>query len=531
VSTAKLGRTSFGKYHVLARLGRGGMGDVYLAVNVGPAGVSKLIVVKELREELAAAMQARTMFLDEARLATRLNHPNVVQTYEVVEDGDLLYLTMEFLDGQPLHKIMRGEHRGRFPLPVLLHILVDSLAGLHYAHELTDYDGTPLNVVHRDVSPHNLIVTYDGTTKIVDFGIAKAADATTVTESGVFKGKVRFSSPEQALCAHIDRRADIFAVGGVLWEMLTGEPMWKDMSDAAVLLELASGRIPKARHARPGIPEELDAICSKALAFSPAERYATANDFRNALVEYLRKQSGAQIDLAALLSTVFSAERRQIRATIENQIRAVREATSSALRMRPLLELGSRPVVDGGAETRTNGVVDTQRFPAVRRRSRVVPVLAGAVALGVAAGAAVYAMRHRSAAPTASPSTTTSAATSAAPVRMHVRLAARPATVRFTLDGRPVGQNPYEGEIPRDDLVHRIVATADGFQSREIEARFDRDVSIDIELAPAPRPAAQPPAQQQTVGGRSRPVVDPDSPLPAPTRTKRPIEEEDPYEK
>jgi serine/threonine-protein kinase len=295
------------------------MGDVYLAVNVGPAGVSKLVVVKELREELARTPDARAMFLDEARLATRLSHPNVVQTYEVVEETDSLYLTMEFLDGQPLHRIVRGEHRGQFALPMLLHVLTETLAGLHYAHELTDYDGTPLQVVHRDVSPHNVIVTYEGTSKLVDFGIAKAADATTVTESGVFKGKVRFSSPEQALCQEVDRRADVFAVGMVLWEVLTREPMWKNMPDAAVLLELVSGRIPRPRVVAPSVPEELDAICMKALAVDRTRRFATANDFRRALLDWMHANgsTAGEAELAQALTAAFGEEQRQMRGVVD----------------------------------------------------------------------------------------------------------------------------------------------------------------------------------------------------------------------
>ncbi len=194
------------------------MGLVYLAVALGPAGVQKLVVIKQLRDSLASSADIRGMFLDEARVAMRLNHPNVVQTNEVVDEGPDLYLVMEFLDGQPLAALLEPEHAANLPLAARLRILCDALTGLQYAHELSDLDGTLLNIVHRDVSPHNIMVTYEGQVKIVDFGIAKAADATTVTDSGVFKGKVRYTSPEQALCTPIDRRADVFGMGIILWE-------------------------------------------------------------------------------------------------------------------------------------------------------------------------------------------------------------------------------------------------------------------------------------------------------------------------
>ena len=244
--TMRSGRLSFGKYQVLARLGQGGMGHVYLAMHVGPGGVQKIIVIKQLREDFASSVAARAMFLDEARISTRLNHPNIVQTNEVVDDEEDLYLVMEFLDGQPLSRILDPAHMGTLPLASKLQIIVEALDGMHYAHELKDYDGSPLNIVHRDISPQNIFVTYTGHVKVFDFGVAKAADAKTVTESGVFQGKVRYASPEQALCTPVDRRADVFGIGTILWEILTGRRLWQDQADASVLLARSLRANPRA---------------------------------------------------------------------------------------------------------------------------------------------------------------------------------------------------------------------------------------------------------------------------------------------
>src|SRR5262245_49429219 len=202
-----------GKYRIVALLGQGGMASVYLSVVPGPAGVNKLLVVKILREELSQDAEFLAMFLNEARLATRLNHANVVQTYEVGFADARHFLAMDYLDGQPLHAVLRKASRTGMPLDVHVRILADTLAGLHYAHTLADFDGTPLRVVHRDVSPQNVFVTYDGRVLVVDFGIAKATGAASNTQSGVFKGKLSYVAPEQAAGDAVDARADLFAVG------------------------------------------------------------------------------------------------------------------------------------------------------------------------------------------------------------------------------------------------------------------------------------------------------------------------------
>src|SRR5690349_9631966 len=204
-----------GRYRILSELGRGGMSNVFLAVASGPGGVNKLVVLKALLPDLSTEPYALAMFLDEARLAARLNHANVVQTYEVGTEGDRHVIVMEYLEGQPLSAVLRraGSAGLPFTLPSYLRVIVSMLEGLHYAHELTSYDGSPLMFVHRDVSPQNVFLTYDGQVKLLDFGIAKAATSQNHTAAGVIKGKLAYMAPEQMVASRIDRRADVYSVG------------------------------------------------------------------------------------------------------------------------------------------------------------------------------------------------------------------------------------------------------------------------------------------------------------------------------
>ena len=282
-------QASFGKYHIFATLGRGGMADVYLSVARGPIGFNKLVVVKRLRAQLADEMAFREMFLDEARLAARLNHPNIVNTYEVGENKESYYIAMEYLEGQPLNKVLKDSIRGRVPLSyaICARIAADGLAGLHYAHELTDYDGRPLKIIHRDISPHNLFVTYEGQVKVVDFGIAKAALSSTETEAGVLKGKVAYMAPEQAIGGGIDCRADVFSMGIVLWELVARRRLFQGDNAAVTLHKLMNEPIPNVASVVPSVPSKLDAIIAKALAKDADDRYSSALEFRRALEEFI----------------------------------------------------------------------------------------------------------------------------------------------------------------------------------------------------------------------------------------------------
>ena len=306
---------TLGRYRLLVGLGRGGMAVVHLAVMHGQGGFNKLLVIKQINEQFTVDPEILGMFLDEARLAARLSHPNVVQTNEVGQDGERHYLTMEYLDGQPLNRILwRMNGRGGLPLGLHLRVIADVLGGLHYAHELADYDGAPLGVVHRDVTPHNVFVTYDGTVKVVDFGIAKARDSATHTKVGIIKGKIAYMAPEQARGEPVDRRADIFAAGVMLWEALTGMRPWKGQSELTILKKLLAGEFPSARAINPEIPARLEAILLKALAPDRKDRYATAAAFQADIEAYLETTGRApeHRELGRLVSVHFQAERAKI---------------------------------------------------------------------------------------------------------------------------------------------------------------------------------------------------------------------------
>ncbi len=305
------------------------MARVYLVVSEGLAGADKLVVLKLLRPELAHDEPHRAMFLDEARLAVKLDHPNIVHTYEAGEQGGLYYLMMEFLDGQPLSRLRQSNGVDHFPLALHLHVLVGLLRGLAYAHQLVDLDGSPLAIVHRDVSPQNVFVTYDGRVKVVDFGIAKAAISREQTEAGVFKGKTAYAAPEQAMALKVDQRADVFSAGVMLWEAITGRRYWGDRHDVQALMELVNERLPAMPEIRPDAPAALIRICARALKWQKEDRYATSAEFADALEAYLQAQPNAPgpRELAAWVTGHFAADRSELRRKIEARAHATPDAT------------------------------------------------------------------------------------------------------------------------------------------------------------------------------------------------------------
>jgi eukaryotic-like serine/threonine-protein kinase len=328
-----------GKYRRVATLGQGGMGTVYLAFAHGVGQFRKLLVVKELLPELTRKEGFIEMFLDEARLAARLDHPNVVQTFEVGHDDGRYFLAMEYLDGQPLSALLeRTRDNGGLPLAMHLQILSEVLAGLQYAHELCDYDGSPLRVVHRDISPHNVFITYHGQVKIVDFGVAKAANASALTHPGVFKGKFGYASPEQILGGPVDARADVFSVGVMLWQAIAGRRFAEATPTPESFQARATGAEPRITQVVPDVDPLLADICDSALAVHADERLTSAEEFYNDLVDYqiLTRSRVEPSQIGQLMRDVFAHERRLVHQVIERAMRS-EGATPSVVAKLPFL--------------------------------------------------------------------------------------------------------------------------------------------------------------------------------------------------
>ena len=293
-------------------------------------------VVKELKEELTHNEQFLQLFTREARLAARLNHANVVHTVEADQEDGRYFLAMEFLDGQPFNEILRrAEQSPGVPLALRLQVICQSLAGLHYAHELSDYDGRALHVVHRDVSPANIFVTYDGQVKVLDFGIAKAGDAEG-TRPGEFKGKIGYASPEQLRFQPADRRVDVFAAGVVLWEAIALRHLVRGKPSRKIFEARLSGTEPRIGQLMPEVDPRLAEICDRAMCSDPEQRYPSAEAFRLALQGYLTERAlGADaVMIAELMRTKFADERSAMHRLIETQLQAEGDLDSMVHRRR-----------------------------------------------------------------------------------------------------------------------------------------------------------------------------------------------------
>ncbi len=407
------------RYELLAELAAGGMATVYLARLGGAGGFQRLYAIKKLHPHLAHEREFVEMFLDEARLAARIHHPNVVPILEVCTNDVGYYLVMEYIEGESLARLLsRCASRGeRIPWKIGAKVVLDSLAGLDAAHTLTDDFGEPLNIVHRDVSPQNVMVGVDGTARITDFGVARAASRLTTTRAGQLKGKLGYMAPEQAQGENIDRRADIFAMGVILWETLAGRRLFKvrgDSSDAELLNRLLYEPIPRLSESVTDVHPAFDEICAKALDRRLSARFSTCAEFADAL-EAACRSAGAVAstrEVAAFVDEVAGPEIAAQREIVRNWV-----ARS---------QIGSVQRTDGATPSQTS-TSNTSPFAlqasvpkeavhgARTSRSRATLVAAGLVsgALLVAAGVVVWSMSRRVPVPAPEPGSAVLASASA----------------------------------------------------------------------------------------------------------------------
>lgn len=516
-------RSSFGRYQLLLEMARGGMATLFIARLTGPESFEKLIVIKRIHDHYAGEASFIQMFLDEARIAAAIQHPNVATVFDMGRQDQAYFIAMEYVHGQNMKDILRSAARqeGVLHWSLVCRLVADAAAGLHAAHELKSNDGVPMNVVHRDVSPQNILVSYDGTVKVVDFGIAYAAERLTSTAAGTVKGKAAYMSPEQVESAPVDRRSDIFSLGTVLWEGITMRRLFRADTEAATLLKVRDTQIPSPRQADARLPLELERITFKALARNPDDRYSQANELEEDLNRLLvaeghyvsRKQVETVMDL-------LFHDRRKIKD--EQLQRALKDEHTS-----PPVAVGmDADKYSSSTSMQMSSSIDARVRPSL---SRTALVVGGLVMAALVVTLAVVLLSGRSGAPKhqdsdsgarkastmtepragARPSDADAAVLRAIPERpptpmVDLKITVLPpeAKVVVVFRGRSVPGSEFRMLVPRSDGEEVIEITAPGYRKESLVLTLAQSLSTSVTLkketaqAMTPGPAMTPPMQR-----------------------------------
>jgi hypothetical protein len=455
-----------GNYEPLLELASGGMATVYVARQIGAAGFERIVVVKRVHRHLLGHRDFYDMFRDEARVASMVRHPNVVPVIDVVEIGEgeadkELFLVMEYVESSALATLRKAAHEmsHRIPVPIVARILYDALAGLHAAHTALDIQGRPLGVVHRDVSPQNIIVGVDGSSRLIDFGVAKASHRLTETRSGSVKGKYSYMAPEQARGQEVDRRTDVFAAGIVLHECLTDRRLFRGENELDTVRRIMEAEIPPPSSIQPAIPAALDDVVLKALARPPEERFQTAIEMAEALEAAVSLASHREV--AAYLERACGsrlAERRDaLREMLAGQVAPLGVAlskdpgdsqSSQSMRMEAAASEGSG----------TDGRIAVEAPPIPRDGKSRVALLAAVGVAAAAIGALVFVVSTRPKPPGSLTAVTTPPATVTATVTASAAPApAAPKELTVVIDA----DAPIEGvRVPGSKRVEITGQTA-----------------------------------------------------------------------
>lgn len=490
-----LSATRLGRYKVGPRLGAGGTASVYLARLAGPHNFERLVALKVVHDHLSEEREFISQFLDEANLLVRLSHPNIVQVHELGREGHTLFLAIEYLDGQPLSKVVHelAAQGKRLPPELVAWIGARVADGLAYAHDLKDEEGNSLGLVHRDISPQNIFVTYDGAVKIIDFGIARAAGRLSQTTLGKIKGKFSYMAPEQVLGSEFDHRADLFALGATLYECAIGARLFAGKDETDTLHKLLFEDVPDPRTRVPGFPDALAESLRRSLEAKPEDRYSSGAPFRDDLEAYLSEAAPGveQRDrLTGLMRGLFEAVRKRQAAAIE-ELRASPGPRAAELDA-PATALPSQAPSPG--------------------RTLWLGVVGAVVLLSVAA----FAFTRRDAAPEAAPLPSASAAPLSQTVSIEVLLQPDVAGARVEINGTAASGKPARSSVPRGEKPVTVRVTAEGKLPAELRIVPDKDRSVVVPLADVPKgPAPSASAPAKPVRGGT-----PTAPKPGGTRNK-----------
>ena len=420
----------FGRYLIVGELALGGMAELFLAVHRGLEGFVKVVAIKRVLPQYADSESLVRMFVDEARVAARLEHPNIVRTYEFGEVEGHYYTVMEYLPGEDLARVLDrlGATRQQLPVAAAVAIVAEVCLGLEFAHELTDSAGAPLGLVHRDVNPSNIILTYGGEVKLIDFGVAKTALGAK-TSSGTIKGKLAYMSPEHLLARDLDRRSDVFAAGIVLWELLAGVPLFVRSNEAATIHAIMNDPVPPIGRLRPDVPPALEAIVTRALAREPADRFASAEELQLALAAVLAGQPGCDARARArLLEGLFGAHRAEAKRSIA-QARSLATNVAAVMKLRSEARAELSETVDAlalGTERQTPPPVPEPAGP-----GRLWPLVLGLIAVAALAAGLVYVVGGEHGERRAPPAVTSARAT--------VSIESTPPGAAISIGGEPTG--------------------------------------------------------------------------------------------